>query len=328
MLQQLAVSALRCWGKEAQEIRLVKMRENAVFRIVDTLGEAFAMRIHREGNHSDDALRSELQWMCALQEAGVDVPTIVPAADGRLFVTAQQDGSPSSRQVDLFEWIDGRQLGTSENGIGGGLDDTERTYRTVGNIMACLHNQAAEWPMPRGFQRHSWDLEGLVGERPLWGRFWDLAALTAGEHKLLIHARDRVRRELRALTETAGPDCRYSLIHADFVPENLLLSAEGKVRLLDFDDAGFGWHLFDLATALYFIQDDPHCEAAKAGLIGGYRALRELPDALLDKLPVFMAARGFTYLGWVHTRPGSKEGQMITPHLIRLACRQAERLLN
>ena len=27
-----------------------------------------------------------------------------------------------------------------------------------------------------------------------------------------------------------------------------------RIKLIDFDDAGFGWHLFELATALYFIR--------------------------------------------------------------------------
>ena len=328
MLEHLVESALRSWGKRAREIRLIKMRENAVFRIVDQHGSAFAVRVHRAGNHSDVALRSELQWMDALQGAGLEVPTIVPTADGRLFVDAAVASSPESRQVDLLEWIDGCQLGTSEGGLGGELRDVERTYRTVGDIMARLHNQATVWPLPDGFQRPNWDAEGLVGERPLWGRFWDLATLTTDERNLLLLARGRIRQELDGLALRDGGDRRYSLIHADFVPENLLLSADGTVRLIDFDDSGFGWHLFDIATALYFIQDAPQFDAAKDSLLAGYREQRDLPHAVLDKLPVFMAARGFTYLGWVHTRPGSEEGRAITPHLIRLACLQAERLLD
>lgn len=327
-LQRLASSALLCWDKKPRDIQLIKRRENAVFRIVDTDGNAYAMRIHREGYHSGKALRSELQWMSALRLSGIDVPTIVPATDGHPFVMAHVDGLRAPRQVDLLEWIDGRPLGTSEGGLGNNLHDIERIYRTVGSIAARLHNQATGWPLPDGFERHRWDLEGLVGEQPVWGRFWDLAALTAHERDLLIRARDRVRCELRAIVERTDGQHRFGLIHADFVPENLLLSAAGAVRLIDFDDAGFGWHLFELATALYFIQDDPHHEAAKAGLVEGYRAHRDLPDALLEQLPVFMTARGFTYLGWAHTRPVSKEGLAILPHIVRLACRQAASLLN
>lgn len=327
-LQQLASKALRFWGKEAKDIRLIKMRENAVFRVVDSHGGVFAMRVHREGYHTDDALRSELQWIAALRDCGVDVPTVVPANDGSLLVTASGPGVEVPRTIDLFEWIDGRPLGTSERGLDEGLRDFERVYRTVGGLMATLHNHASEWVRPSGFQRRSWDLHGLVGEQPLWGRFWELGALKDAQRDLLLRARDRVRSELAVLAGTADQNRRFGLIHADFVPENLLLTDDGQVKLIDFDDAGFGWHMFDLATALYFIQEDRSYELAKASLIDGYRAHRDLPDELLDTLPVFMTARGFTYLGWAHTRPLTEEGLAILPHVIRLACIQADRLLS
>jgi Ser/Thr protein kinase RdoA (MazF antagonist) len=327
-LQQLAFMALRFWGKEAEDIRLIKMRENAVFQVVDSRGSVFAMRVHRDGYHSGDALRSELQWISALRDWGMDVPTVVPANDGSLLVTASLPGVVSPRRIDLFEWIDGRPLGTSERGLDEDLRDVERTYRTVGELMARLHNHAGEWVRPSGFQRRSWDLHGLVGEQPLWGRFWELGALKPAERDLLVRARDRVRRELGALAANADRHGRFGLIHADFVPENLLLTADGQVKLIDFDDAGFGWHMFDLATALYFIQEDPNFESAKAGMIAGYREHRDLSDELLEQLPVFMAARGFTYLGWAHTRPLTEEGLAILPHVTRLACIQSERLLS
>ncbi|HJV71703.1 phosphotransferase enzyme family protein [Ideonella sp.] len=327
VLQQLAESALRSWHTAVREIRLIKMRENAVFRVVDSQGDAFALRVHHEGNHDDDALRSELQWMSALKEDGVDVPTIVPAADGRLFVSVPMDGVRGVRQVDLLRWIDGRQLGTSASGLSVDLADVEQTYRLIGNTAARLHNHATAWSPPQTFRRHHWDLEGLAGEQPLWGRFWDLEVLTSAERELLLHARNEVRRQLCALARRSDSRRRYSLIHADLVPENLLLLSNGTVRLIDFDDCGFGWHLLELATALYFIQDDPSYEVAKAGLVAGYREYRDLPDVVLADLPTFMAARAFTYLGWVHTRPESKDGQAITPHLVRLARRQAENLL-
>lgn len=327
-LSQLASTALRSWGKEAKDIRLVKMRENAVFKVVDSRGDVFAIRVHREGYHSDDALRSELQWIAALRESGVDVPTVVAAEDGSLMVTASGPGVEGARRIDLFEWIDGRPLGTSERGIDEGLRDVGDVYRKVGHLMASLHNHASEWTFPIGFQRRRWDLEGLVGEQPLWGRFWDLAALKPAERDLLVRARDRVRLELAALACSTQRDDRFGLIHADFVPENLLLTNDGQVKLIDFDDSGYGWHMFDLATALYFIQENRSYAVAKQSLIEGYRAHRDLPDEWLDTLGVFMTARGFTYLGWAHTRPLTEESLAILPHVIRLACIQADRLLS
>lgn len=326
-LERMAVAALHRWHKEAKEIHLLKRRENTVFRVVDGDGQAFVLRIHPPGYHSDAALLSELRWIAALQASGVDVPAMLPAADGSLFVQARADGVHGTRQVDLQHWIDGRPLGTSEGGLSPDLSNVASTYRTAGGIAARLHNQAEAWPLPAGFERHRWDAEGLVGEWPLWGRFWELDALAPDQRALLLRARDAVRRRLQAVPTHAAGLPRYGLIHADFVPENLLRSERGHVRLIDFDDAGFGWHLFELATALYFIQDDPSYETAKASLIAGYREHRPLPDTVLADLGVFMAARAFTYLGWMHTRERSKEAEAILPLLVRLACREAGRLL-
>lgn len=326
-LERLAAVALRSWRRQPREISLVKMRENAVFRVVDEQGDAFALRIHRQGYHDDDALGAELQWMAALRQDGIEVPRVVPAHDGRLFVSVDSEECPGARQVDLFEWIDGRALGTSEAGLRGELADVGRTYRVVGRLAASLHDHTAKWPLPAGFRRHCWDLEGLVGEHPFWGRFWELPALGVEERRLLLRARDRARIDLQSFARQPGAGRHYGLIHADLVPENLLLTDQGEVRLIDFDDAGFGWHLFDLATALYFVQDGVGGGAAKDGLIAGYRARRPLSEAHLAALPLFMALRGFTYLGWAHTRPATAESLAILPHVIRLACRASENLL-
>lgn len=327
VLETLAVSALRQWNKRAREIRLLKWRENAVFRVIDTDGQPFVLRIHQQGYHSDASLHAELSWIAALQAAGVDVPAMLPTTDGRLFVQAHVEGLQTPRQVDLQHWIDGEPLGTSDAGLADSVSDVAHTYRVVGGLAAKLHHHTDTWALPAGCERQRWDVEGLVGERPLWGPFWELSALSAGQRDLLVRARREVRRRLEALSVHAGGLPRYGLIHADFVPENLLRCPNGAVRVIDFDDAGFGWHLFDLATALYFIQDDAAFSVAKASLIAGYREQRSLPDDLLADLDLFMAARSFTYLGWVHTRPDSKDGQAITPLLIRMACREAERLL-
>ncbi len=56
------------------------------------------------------------------------------------------------------------------------------------------------------------------------------------------------------------------------------------------------WHLFDLATALYFIQDNPGYDIARSAFIEGYREFRPLANEELAQLPRFTAARRFTSL--------------------------------
>lgn len=326
-LRALALASLPAWGIDCAELVLIKHRENAVFKVVTSARGRYALRLHRSGYHSDQALRSELQWMAALQADGVDVPVLVPTAAGEPFVVALSPDTGEAVQIDLFEWIDGVQLGTSENGLGGNAGDIAHSYHTIGAIAARLHNHGSRWSVPEGFQRHAWDAQGLVGEQPFWGRFWELAQLSARQRALLLRARRAVAGELAAMAAAPELAGGYGLIHADFAPENLLV-ADGRVRLLDFDDAGYGWHLFELATALYFIQHDPQFALARDSLVAGYRSLRPLPDAVLDKLPVFMLARGFTYLGWVHTRQHSATARELAPALIALACGLAAQFMD
>jgi Ser/Thr protein kinase RdoA (MazF antagonist) len=318
-LQALALASLRAWGLERADIRVIKYRENAVYKVVAADGNRYALRMHRCGYHSDAALRSELQWMAALAASGIEVPTVIPTLTGELFINAVLPSTNETVQIDLFEWIDGTQIGTTERGLGENVADIATMYRTIGNIAARLHDHAANWEVPHGFVRHAWDADGLVGEQPFWGRFWELEVLTPAQRRLLLDAREIVRAELARMAAAPEHADRYGLIHADFVPDNLMV-ADGKVRLIDFDDAGYGWHLFEIATALYFIREDPHYEVARDALIAGYREHRSLPDHVLGQLPVLMMARGFTYLGWVHTRRRFDIARELTPFVVRLAC--------
>ena len=95
--------------------------------------------------------------------------------------------------------------------------------------------------------------------------------------------------------------------------------------MIDFDDAGFGWHLFELATSLYFITRRRRRIRRRARPSSAATAANvSCPDEVLERLPLFLAARGTTYLGWVHTRQGSDTARELTPFLVERACAAAE----
>lgn len=321
LLEAAARDALAHWDLEGASLDLIKHRENAVFEV--KIG-AFrgALRLHRFGYHSDIELLSELQWMQALARADIRTPKIIPTSNGSLFVNHACSSLPAELQIDLFEWIDGRQLGSVENGVAGETDVSE-TYAAIGELAARVHNHAVEWQLPSGFTRHAWDAEGLAGPEPLWGKFWKLKSATDTETAMLENARDKVYADLSALEKS---NANYSLIHADFAPENVMIDANGA-RLIDFDDAGFGWHLFELATSLYFIKDEPYFDQAKSGLIEGYRRHRPLSDQSLELLPLFFLARGLTYVGWVHTRHETETARELAPMILAMACNEANHYL-
>ncbi|TBW58170.1 aminoglycoside phosphotransferase [Marinobacter halodurans] len=323
LLLELAGKSLRHWGLEGSDIDLVKYRENAVYKISTAHGRRFALRIHRHGYHSEASLRSELEWMSALRESGIPVPEVIPATDGRLLISESTDAVVNPHNIDLFAWIDGSPMGSVEQGLGDNAEQITQLYSELGRLAARLHNQSTRWSMPEGFERHAWDRDGLVGDTPFWGRFWELELLDKQQRRLMERVRDRIAEALSGYDQSPQ---RYGLIHADFVPENLM-TENGNVRLIDFDDAGFGWHMFELATALYFIQEEACYPLAREALIAGYRQERALTAEDLDRMELFLTARGCTYLGWIRSRQETDTAREMAPDLIRRACEQAERFL-
>ena len=322
--QELAELVLPNWGLQDATLSMIKMRENAVFKVEKQNQEKVILRIHRAEYHSDEALRSELQWIRALAEEGIDTPAVIPTLDGELFVAPDNDIAGKPRQIDMFAWVDGEQLGSIEGGLEGDAETQSSNFRTIGELAGRVHNQACAWPPPEGFHRHAWDVEGLMGEEPFWGRFWELEVLTPGQVDLMLRVRSKVTEELNAFGY--APD-KYSMIHADMVPENVLVDGD-RIRLIDFDDAGYGWHLFEMATSLYFSNPEGSIEHLISSYIDGYRTQRDLSDEDLQSFPAFLMARATTYLGWAHTRNETETARELTPMIVAMACEKAEEYLS
>lgn len=310
-LTELARAALTRWDGRFGDPKLFKNRENAVFSVEREDGTRVALRIHRAAYHSDSALRSELYWMAELARSGIPVPPVIPASDGSLFVHAQASGIPEIRQVDMLGW-----LSTSPAAVPGVGDPH---YYQVGQLAARLHEQGARIALPDGFARHSWDEAGLIGQDPLWGRFWDLPALSADQRALVLAARESA---LPALAAFGKSDARYGMIHGDLIRDNIL-EDDGRLQAIDFDDCGFGWYMFELATILLSIFDEDDYPLLRDQLVRGYRSIRPLPDADLDRLPLFLFLRASTYLGWLQTRSETQNARERGAALIDRCCRVA-----
>ena len=71
------------------------------------------------------------------------------------------------------------------------------------------------------------------------------------------------------------------------------------MQMIDFDDGGFGYRLFDIATALLKHRDAPDFAALQTALIQGYTSVRPIDLSALD---FFILLRATTYVGWNITR--------------------------
>lgn len=281
----IVTKALVRWGMDGAACRLIAERENKVYR-VEHDGTDYALRLHRPGYCSEAELRSELQWMAAAGAGGLGVPAPIPSRAGAFLHVI--DGVA----VDVLSWLDGQPLGKT----GAPLDvgDREAVFRAIGREMARLHAISDAWTPPEGFTRRRWDREGLLGEAPVWGRFWDNPTLSPEDRALFLRLREVAMADLDARENKLD----YGLIHADLVRENVILDA-CRVHLIDFDDSGFGFRLFDIATTLLRNRTEPDYDALKNALLDGYLSERTLD---LDALDLFMVLRAATYVGWIISR--------------------------
>ncbi|WP_421702465.1 phosphotransferase enzyme family protein [Aliiroseovarius sp.] len=282
--------ALRAWG--ARHVRLIKDRENVVHEVRIGSDRA-ALRLHRPGYQSEPAIRSEITWMGELARAGMSVPAPVSTPDGRQVMTLS-----TGRLATVVTWVEGEPIG--EGGVP--LDGTEAEqaalFHALGREVARMHNLTDAMELPDGFHRHAWDLDGLLGEAPFWGRFWECPALTAEERPLINRARAVARDRAQAFAEN-GAD--FGLIHADVLRENAFVK-DGAITLIDFDDAGFGFRLYDLAVMMSQNVDEPAYPAIRAAALAGYRELRDLSDEAEELLDMFLMLRRFASMGWAVPR--------------------------
>ncbi len=296
-----AREALKAFPIEPDGLELVSLAENVTYRVVDRRGgAAYALRLHRPWYHTLDELISERAWVRALDDAGIAVQAPVRTRDGQEYAAVTVPGTGEKRFAGLARWTSGRVLAevlreTTDSQI------AQHHFEQLGALTAAMHDQAAAWQPPAAFTRHELDADGFMGSAPHWGPFWDHQGLTAAERRLMLDTRERLHAALARLSRQPSV---YSMIHADMHPGNVLVDGE-RLTVIDFDDAAWGWHAYDIAVALVH-QQGSILEVFQHAYVAGYRSVRPISDQTLALLPMFRLVRGLAQIGWYHQRPELK----------------------
>lgn len=270
--------------------RLINLSENATYRLDDGQGRPCgALRLHRPGYQDPRAIASELAWVEAIGAGDlVRVPRPLPGRDGGLI--QHWDGAPdhAPRQAVLFAW---------ETGVEPREDapDLRRHFVELGAVAARLHQQVAAWTPPADFTRQTWDIDTTLGDTPLWGDWRQGIGLDGETERLFGRTIERLARRLEALGR--APD-RFGLCHADLRLANLLIDG-ARITVLDFDDCGFTWHLYDAATTVSFFEHHPEVPDLLAAWVRGYRQVGDLPADEAAEIPTFVLLRRLLLVAWI-----------------------------
>ncbi len=286
---------------------LINLSENHTYRVDGPAGPAI-LRLHRPGYQSQSEIESELAWVGALREQ-LPVPRPVAGRDGRL--VQQADG----RFAVLFAFERGAE--PAEDAALAPL------FVTLGRYAASLHRHVGTWRPPAGFTRQRWDAGSILDADGLWGD-WRGAPGVAGEVRGVL---DRVDSRLREELGRYGtaPE-RYGLIHADMRLANLLVDGD-RVTLIDFDDCGYCWFVYDLAASLSFIETRPDLDELIAAWCEGYSRVRVLAAEDRAMIAPMLLLRRMALLAWIGTHGETNLARRHAPRFAEDTAALAERLL-
>ena len=285
---QLAEQALGLYDlPRYASLHLVSISENEIYRVEAPSGGRWALRVQRAGYQSKSSLASEMAWLAALRRDGVVATQIPVAGINGEWVQAARWSEGDPRNVVLFEW---------ENGGHPRIEgDLRQCFRSLGAITAKMHVHSRTWQRPDGFDRFTWDFETALGEAPRWGRWRDALGMNAGRLDLFGRTADLIRDRLASYG--SGPD-RFGLAHCDLRLDNLLVD-KGEIKVIDFDDCGFSWYMYDAATALSFYEHLPQVPSLIESWLEGYRTVSAVSRAEEEEIPTFVMLRRLLLVAWV-----------------------------
>ena len=159
-----------------------------------------------------------------------------------------------------------------------------------------MHRHSRQWTRPPSFERFVWDYSTTLGPRrplgPLAGRPRHDAATALAQ---LTRLDDTIRRRLERYGKGAD---RFGLTHADLRIANLLVDGDRTI-VIDFDDCGLAWFMYDWATAVSFIEDHPQVPELQAAWVEGYRSVAPLSAEDEAELATFVMLRRLLLVAWI-----------------------------
>ncbi|MFT4233499.1 MAG: phosphotransferase [Microbacterium sp.] len=283
---------IAAWGlPDDAEVTLIVLSENITFKASVDGSPRLVIRLGRPGYaESLEHVRSELIWVDALKhDVGVPTPAPVPGVNGDFVQLLSFEGQTWTAVA--FEFVTGTML-EDQSGF-------EHHFTEIGRLTAALHDHAREWRSPSGFVRFSWTPADMVGAAARWGD-WRDAALPENDRALLERAETSALAALDGSGVGPSNPGTWGLIHADLRPSNVMTHGD-ELSIIDFDDCGYSWFLYDFAAALTFYEHRSEALEMAAGWLDGYREVTRVSPSELDAAASLSMLRRLTMLGWQTT---------------------------
>jgi Ser/Thr protein kinase RdoA (MazF antagonist) len=148
--------------------------------------------------------------------------------------------------------------------------------------------------------------------------------MTAPRETVLGRMSDVIRRRLESYGKSRE---RFGLTHADIRLANLLIEGT-RTKVIDFDDCGFSWYLYDVGTALSFIEHRPDVPALVEAWLRGYHKVVTLTPAEREEIPTFIMLRRLLLVAWVGSHAETDLAKSLGEPYTEGSCHLAETYLS
>jgi Ser/Thr protein kinase RdoA (MazF antagonist) len=289
--------------------------ENRVYRIeeTDTLIK-YILRVNRPGYHTREELEGEIRWMNELSEdTELLLPKVYRGINGEYIQSIVFPGKEPYTCI-LYSYLEGCPL---EKLTGRQL---LLQMKKLGRLLAVLHTQSQNRTNSYKIDRFSWGQEDLLGKNARWGDWRACPLLTEAQRKILEAAEAVIIQRLQAFGKS--PD-RFGLIHADVHTENLIIDRD-KIQLIDFDDCGYGWYLYDFGCSLVKYT---YITGLLKAMLEGYEEIRKLSPEERDELDTFLLLRRIVRVAWLTGHPDSDTAKKVEKEYLTETVRIAENYL-
>lgn len=238
--------------------RGVPCRSDVTHYLLETAKGKFFLKVDEMG--SENEVRREIDLLLFLRKHGYPCPE--PIADSR----GRHYRELAGKCVSLYRYIDGHGLTRKHVAI---------QLENAGRALATLHG------IGKAYKK---GVESRFSFERVADLYADVRARLPGYFKNVTRTLDDEADYLQHYLEAKLPK---GIIHGDLFVDNLLFKGQKVVGVLDFEAAGRGKFIYDMATAvnaLCFDGDSYHLPLFEA-FVSGYESLRTLALAEWDAFP-------------------------------------------